>query len=270
MNFPLTKGSPMNNRSGPVRLRKWVSLLMVLAILIGSHPRTAAAADWDSALDEIHNLYSDYTGLQVTLKSEISRNQTLRKQNTADLTAIQSQLKSVNLALLGRLKAEADAVQKKNAQLLEQYSSLGKQASAARKAGNSKAVIRLDLKRNKLKAAASAARAEIKGKNAALAEARAATAATIKPAKDALAPVAALRKQITAHNKKVSELQTLRSEADKRYKAAVKTGDAVAAAAEMKQSYIKMGEIRSIIQQIYSGEQRISAVLRSAETKVPK
>lgn len=262
--------NPVFKRSPAVWWRRAASLLMVLAILLGNHPLPAAAADWDSALEEIHNLYGDYTGLQETMKSEISRNQTLRKQNIADLSAINSQLKSMNSSLLSRLKSEAEAMKKKHAPLLEQYTSLGKQASAARKAGNLKAATTLDLKRNKLKAAANAARVEIKGKTAALAEARVATSISVKPAKEALAPVQGLRKQITAQSKKVSELQALRSEADKRYRAAVRTGDAVTAAAEMKLSYAKMSEIRSMLQQIYSGEQKISAALRSAEPKIPK
>ncbi|MEK4064308.1 MULTISPECIES: hypothetical protein [Paenibacillus] len=270
MIYSAGKESSRNRKAAPVYFRRLAALLIVLALLTGNIPLAAAAGDWDSALEEFHDLYEDYTGLQVTLKAEISRNQTLRKQNTSDLSAINSQLKSINQSLLNRLKSEAEATQKKHAPLLEQYTTLGKQASAARKANNQKSAASLNLKRNKLKASATAARAEIKVKTTALAEARKSTAAKIKPTKDALAPVSALRKQITAENKKVSELQAIRSEADKRYKAAVKAGDAVAAAAGMKLSYAKMSEIRVMVQQMYSWEQKISAALRTAESKIPK
>ncbi|WP_342439667.1 hypothetical protein NSS79_13025 [Paenibacillus sp. FSL L8-0436] len=264
------KESSMNRKAVPVYFRRLAGLLIVLVLLTGNIPLAAAAGDWDSALEEFHDLYEDYTGLQVTLKAEISRNQTLRKQNTSDLSAINSQLQSINQTLLNRLKSEAEAMQKKHAPLLEQYTTLGKQASAARKANNQKSAAFLNLKRNKLKASATAARAEIKVKTTALAEARKSTAAKIKPTKDALAPVSALRKQITAENKKVSELQAIRSEADKRYKGAIKAGDAVAAAAGIKLSYAKMSEIRVMVQQMYSWEQKISAALRTAESKIPK
>lgn len=244
-------------------------LLVVFTLLTGYAPQ-AAAADWDTALDEIHALYSDYTGLQETLKSESSRTQALRKQNNTDLAAINKQLQSTDLELLNKLKSEAEAVQRKHAPLLTQYSTLGKQAAEARKANNLKSATVLDIKRNKLKAAADAAKSEVKVKTAALAKVRAATAAKVKPAKDALLPSAALKKQITAENKKVSAAQTVRSEADKSYKAAVKNGDAVAAAAAMKKSYAKMGEIRTMGQQIYSWEKQITAILRTAEAKLPK
>lgn len=251
-------------------IRRFTGLLVVLTLLTGNSVQAAAVSGWDEALEQINELYSSYISLQETVKAESKRNQALRKQNISDLAAINARLESTDQALLSRLKTEAAAVQKKHAALLEQYSTLGKQATAARKAGNSKSVTALDLQRNKLKSAVTAARAEIKTKNTAFTVAKAAAAAKNKQAKDALSPIASLRKQVTAGNKQVSEIQAVRSEADKRYKAAVKAGDAVTAAAAMKLSCTKMGEVRTWLTQIYGLEQRISAALRLAETKLPK
>ncbi|KWX77961.1 hypothetical protein AMQ84_10805 [Paenibacillus riograndensis] len=249
---------------------RWIGLLILLFVLASPAPHAAAAADWDSALDEIHNLYSDYTGLQTALKSETARTQTLRKQNNTDLAAINLKLRAIDSVLLKRLKSEAEAMKKKHAPLLEEYTSLSKQIAAARKAGNLKSATLLEIKRNKLKAAATAARAEVKAKNTAFAEARTLTAAKIKPAKDALAPVAGLKKQITAQNKAASSAQTERAEAHKRYKAAIASGDAITAAAAMKLAYARMGELRTFGQQSYAWEQKITVALRAAEAKLPK
>lgn len=250
---------------------KRISVMLIL-LMFWSSPvhQVSAASDWDAALDEIHNLYTEYTGLQVSLKSDIQRNQALRKENNTALTAINTRLEATHAIQLAKLKAEADAMKKKHAPLLEQYASLGKQATAARKANNLKNAAVLDIKRNKLKPAAAAARAEVKVTAAALAEAKAQSSARNKPAKDALAPVANLRKQITAQNKLFSAAQADRSEADKNYKAAVKAGDAAKAAAAMKLSYGKMGELRIMVARMYSWEQQISAALRAAESKLPK
>lgn len=250
--------------------RKWIGMLVLLAMFSVYLPHAEAATDWDSALEEIHTMYSDYTGLQVTLKSEGTRTQTLRKQNNADLTAINLKLKTVDSVLLNRLKTEAEAIKKKHSPLLEEYSSLGKQITAARKAGNLKSATLLEIKRNKLKAAATAARSEVKAKNTLLAEARALTAAKLKPAKDALAPIAGLKKQIAAQNKTASTAQAERTEADKRYKAAIAAGDAITAAAAMKLSYARMCELRTFGQQSYAWEQKITLALRAAEVKLPK
>ncbi|MEK5445363.1 hypothetical protein [Paenibacillus sp. FSL R7-0331] len=259
----------MNNAVITRRWRRFTVLLILLAVLSGNTPRAAAASDWDEALDQINDLYSSYTALQESVKTDSKRNQELRKQNTAGLAAVNARLQATDKSLLSRLKSDADTARKKHAPLLEQYSSLGKQAAAARKAGNLKSATAFDLKRNKLKAAATAANAEIKAKNTALTEAKAAAAAKNKPAKDALSPVAGLRKQITAGNKLISEAQALRSEADKQYKTAVKAGDAVAAAAGMKRSCARMTEIRTSLQQVYVLEQKITAALRLAEAKLP-
>ncbi|KWX78611.1 hypothetical protein [Paenibacillus jilunlii] len=249
---------------------RWIGLLILLIALTAHAPFAAAAADWDSALEQIHTLYNDYTGLQTTLKSESTRTQTLRKQNNADLKAINLKLKAEDAGLLNRLKTEAEAMKKKHAPLLEEYTSLSKQITAARKAGNLKSAALLEIKRNKLKAAAASARSEVKAKNTALAVARALTAAKIKPAKEALAPVSNLKKQITAQNKAASTAQSERTDADKRYKAAIASGDAITAAAAMKLSYARMGELRTYGQQSYAWEQKITLALRTAEAKLPK
>lgn len=270
----------MNKRTG-IRLHsarlcgtsfysRWLVCLLLLALWAGHAPLAVAAAEWDSSLEDIHALYNDYTALQMTLKSENQRTLTLRKQNNADLAAIHLKLQATDASLLNRLKSEAAALKNKHAPLLEEYSSLGKQIAAARKAGNLKSATLLEIKRNRLKAAAAAARAEVKTKNTLLAAARAQAAAKIKPAKDALAQVADLKKQITAQNKTASAAQTERAKADKRYKAAIQAGDAIAAATAMKLSYAKMGEIRTLGQMSYSWEQKITLALRTAESKLPK
>ncbi|WP_340022948.1 hypothetical protein MHI24_28575 [Paenibacillus sp. FSL K6-1096] len=245
-------------------------LLVLLSLWMAPGARAMAASEWDTALDEIHNLYTDYTSLQTTLKSELQRNQTLRKQNSVALAAVNKQLQATNAAQISKLRATAESVQKKHAPLLEQYTSLGKQITAARKASNLKNATLLELKRNKLKPAATAARAEVKSAASALAAARAEAAAKNKPAKTALAPIVQLKKQIAAQNKLFAAAQAERSDADKRYKAAVQAGDAAKAATAMKQSYNRMVELRAMAGQLYSWEQQISTALRSAEQKLPK
>ncbi|WP_019911676.1 hypothetical protein [Paenibacillus sp. HW567] len=268
----------MNKRTGVNSARlcgtgfysRWLVWAILLALWAGHAPQAAAATDWDSSLDEIHALYNDYTVLQMTLKSENQRTGALRKQNNTGLAAINLKLQATDASLLSRLKSEAAAMKVKHAPLLEEYSSLSKQIAAARKAGNLKSATLLEIKRNRLKAAAAAARAEMKTKIALLAAARAQAAAKIKPAKDALAPIADLKKQITVQNKAINAAQTERAKADKRYKAAIQAGDAVAAAAAMKLSFTKMGEIRTLGQMNYSWEQKIALALRAAESKLPK
>lgn len=251
--------------------RRWRGLagLILVISLLTSTGRVHAATDWDTALDTINGLYSNYSALQATLKNDSSKLQQLRKQNTAAQTSVKTRLQAVDRAVLDRLQNEADTIRKKHAPLLDQYTTLGKQAAAARKAKDLKTAALLDLKRNRLKASATAARAAVKVKADALAAARKQTAARIKPVKDALATVSELKKQIASSNKTLSTAQKARSEADKGYNAAVKQGNAIAAAAEMKTSYSQMASIQALQQTLYTLEQKVAQALRTAELKLP-
>ncbi|MNO28149.1 hypothetical protein D3C76_180360 [compost metagenome] len=250
-------------------LKRFVQFILVVALLNSNLTMASAAADWDSALDEINGLHGKYTSLQEALKSDVSTIQILRKQNNNMLKSIHAVIASTDKALLTRLSSEITSAQKKHAPLLEQYSTLGKQSSAAKKVRDFKTATLLDLRRNKLKAAVTIARTEIKAKTDALATARKQTATKLKPIKDALAPITGLKKQITAENKNITVAQKVRSEADKRYKTAVKQGDAITAATEMSASYEKMIQIHSLQQKIRIWEQKIALALRAAESKLP-
>lgn len=251
-------------------IKRTLLFIGILALLSLSSPTPISAAnDWDSALDNINSLYGNYTSLQVTIKSNTSNIQKLRKQNNAILKSINTVIASTDKALLERLASEVTTIQKKHAPLLEQYSILGKQSTAAKKANDPKTATLLDLKRNKLKASVVQARAEIKTKTDALAAARKQTTLKLKPVRDALAPVTSLKKQITAENKNLTVAQKLRSEADSQYKTAVKQGDAVTAATGMKSSYEQMMRIHTLQQRIYSWEQKIELALNLAKSKLP-
>jgi colicin import membrane protein len=250
-------------------LKRLVQFILVVALLNSSLTMASAAGDWDSALDDINELHGKYTSLQAALKSEVSTIQMLRKENNETLKSIHAVIASTDKALLTRLSSEATSAQKKHAPLLEQYSTLGKQSTTAKKARDFKRATLLDLRRNKLKAAVTIARTEIKAKTDALATARKQTVTKTKPIKDALAPITALKKQITTENKNITVAQKVRSEADKRYKLAVKQGDAITAATSMRASYEQMVHIHSLQQKIYSWEQKIALALRAAESKLP-
>lgn len=249
--------------------RRFVLSVMLFLLITTSFSQAYAATDWDSALDDINALHNNYTAIQETLKADNLKIQKLRKLNNDDLKSINLTLQSVDEPLLTRLKADVAAIQNKYAPLLKQYSELSKQSAAAKKAKDLQNVTILDLKRNKLKPAVTLARTEVKITTDALAAARKITASKTKPAKDALIPVATLKKQIAAENKNIAAAQKIRSEADKQYKIAVKRGDAISAATEMRASYEQMEQIHTMQKNLYNWEQKIAIALRLAESKLP-
>jgi len=250
-------------------VRRFAQLVLVITLFTNSLSIASAATEWEAALADINNLHSNYTTLQDDLKTNSSNIQKLRKLNNDKLKSILATIAATDKPLLERLSAELISTKKKHAPLLEQYSKLSKQSTEAKKAKDLKTVTLLDLKRNKLKPAVAIARSEISHKTAVLSAARKVTATKLKPAKDALVPISVLKKQITAENKKVIASNKLRSEADKLYKAAVKQGDAINAAAELKSSYEHMVNIQAMYHNIYSWEVKLELALRTAESKLP-
>jgi hypothetical protein len=247
-------------------------IVITLSLLSISLPtaKASAAADWDAALQRIHVLYSDYAALQESMKLDSEMIQKLRKQNNEDLKTVNQKLQSIDQTQLSTLKLEAETARKRHSPLLEKYTTLGQQAAAARKAKDLKTAAILDLQRNKLKASATAARAEIKTKTQTLAAARKRTADKIRPAKESLAAISALKKQITVVNKELSAVQKIRSEAHKRYQSGSKQGDAIAAASGMEASYAQMKIIQALQQKLVNWEKQISVQLRTAESKLPR
>ncbi|MGN7166133.1 hypothetical protein ACTHSJ_09795 [Paenibacillus cellulositrophicus] len=252
------------------------SLLTVLcctvALFMLGPSKADAASDsaWDAALQSIGVLHDSYKALDEANKLKKQQIQVLRKQNDDRLKSVNAKVQGIDKAKIDKLKSEADQAQKKYQPLLNEYTDLGKKAADARKRKDQKAALQYDLKRNQIKASASAARAEIKSRKDALAAAKKEASAKAKAVKDTLAQVQTLKKQVTAENKKITAANSTRSASDKRYKAAIKLGNAITATAELTVMYKELGKISASLNQIYQWEKQIDSVIRTAETKLPK
>jgi predicted nucleic acid-binding Zn-ribbon protein len=256
-----------------VKWRKSVRLLLFAVIasslvLCVNRPANAAGS-WDAALDGIDVVYDGLTVVQTLVKQESAEISALRKKNNDALSALNAKIKAIDQTAVTRLTQESESLQRKHASLLEQYASLGKQVTAAKKRKDKKSADLLELKRNQLKPSALAAAAEIKAKKEALAAAKKTKAAKAKVVKDALIPVQTLKKQITAENKSVAAARKHLSAADKRYKASVKRGDAIVAALELKTVYDQTQAIHASLTKVYDWEKKIAQALSLASTKLP-
>lgn len=245
-----------------------LSLGLIFTLLVQLSAAHASADNWTAAVSGIESIYDSVTSLESIIQLENQQTQTLRKQNNSRLQSVNAKIKDMDQSKLSSLKAAAEQTEKKYASLFAEYAELGKQAAAARKQRNAKTAELISLKRNKMKPQVTSARTEIKQKKAALTQARKDTAARKKTVKDAIAPVQTVKKQITAENKIVSAYKKSRSAARKSYRAAVKRGDAVSAAAHLAIVYNKLGAIHASQQKIYSWEQQITTIIRGAESRL--
>lgn len=257
---------------GGRRSRRWTAVMAALLAILLIMPMQAQAAEggWNGALTQIEQLHSGFTMLEAGIKLGGAEIRALRKENNNALKAVHTQIQAIDQGEIKRLTAVLKQAEEKHAPLLKEYTELGKQATVARKAKDAKQVLLLDLKRNKLKASATAARADIKLKRDALAAAKKQAVAKAKLVKDTLIPVQTLKKEIAAVNKSVSAAEKIRSDANKRYKAAIKQGDATVVMTEMQVVYNQMVKIRDSQSKLYRSEEQIAALIRTAESKLPK
>ncbi|WP_310551303.1 hypothetical protein [Paenibacillus glufosinatiresistens] len=257
-------------------LARLLVLCLAAALLVlppsGSAEASGAesAADFSTALARMDGLYDGYGALEAAIKLEKAEIRDLRAANDLRQQRITAAVKLIDKAVIDRLSAAAAGASAGYAPLLQQYADLGKRATAARGAKDKKSADLLDLQRNRMKPAVTAARQEIADAKAALAEAKKTAAAKAAAVREALAPVAALRKQITAENGKIASANKTRTAAGKRYRSAVKAGLAMTAATEMAIMYRELGRIHACWQNMYGWEKQISGVLAAAEAKLPK
>lgn len=244
-------------------------LLVLISSIAGASPSYAADISWDEAITSIDKLYDLSQSLESSNKVEKQQIQLLRKENNERLSSLNAQLKLIDKAKLDRLKAEADSTRQKHAPLLAEYTALGKKASEARKSKDSKAALLYDLKRNRIKPEAAYARQSIKQKQETYSSARKLAAAKVKPVKEALVAIPAIKKQVTAENQRITALNKTKGEANKRYKTAIKQGNAPAAKAELATIVDLLKQIQSSMQIIMNQEQSIAAMLNSAEATLP-
>ncbi|MCL6459134.1 MAG: hypothetical protein K6T85_14095 [Gorillibacterium sp.] len=263
-----------NEASGQTRrsnhLKLWFLVFCMVTLLLGNTTQAHAVESWDGALEKIDRLYNDFSLLETSLQLEGQQIRLLRKQNNDNLKSANTRIQAIDQGNISQLKLQAEQAQLKHAPLLKLYTELGKQATAARKAKNSKAAVLLDLKRNNMKASVVAARSDVKAKQDALTSAKKQAANKAQIVKDALVPVQTLKKQVAAENKIVTATEKLRSEANKRYKACVKMGNAITAMTEMQLVYEQMVRIQASQHKLSGWEGKISDTIRLAAAKLPK
>ncbi|ANS73471.1 hypothetical protein AWM70_01800 [Paenibacillus yonginensis] len=260
----------MRAKKGKVWVRRAASLLLAVVVSIGALTPPAYADSWSSALSSLDGLHDSFTALEAVVKAEKAQITALNKTNNDQLSRINAGISSIDKTKISQLQSAADAAAKKYAPLLDEYTSLGKQAAAARKIKDKKKADLLDLKRNKMKPEVEAAKQEIKVKKDALTAARKQAAAKKKTVQDALLPVKTLKQQMAAENKLISAANKNKSAAEKLYRAAVKQGNAITAAAEMAVMYTELGKVHSSQQKLKSCADKITAALKTAQAKLPK
>lgn len=245
--------------------KPFIVLLCCTALLLV--PGQSQASE---AASSIGAVYDQMTTLESVITLEGQRIRSLSKSNNDKMKSIKSRISAIDAALLKSLKLKVDQTQKKHTPLLTQYSEVNKQLSDARKRKDKKNVDLLVLKQGSLKPSVTAARADITSQKKALADAKKTATAKAAAVKEALVPVQAIKKQITAENKQVASVKKSRTAAHKRYRASIKNGNSILALAELTRVYQLLGNVHASQQKVEEWERQISLALQRAEAKLPK
>ncbi|AJS57325.1 hypothetical protein [Paenibacillus sp. IHBB 10380] len=260
----------MNDASRRSAWSRMIVILCVLIVLQVNAPHVSAADHWDTALEHINLVHDDVAALKVVVLSETQHIKDQRTKNNDALKWVNAKIKVIDLKWINSMQIEVDQTLRKHSPLLEQFTALSKQATAAKQNKDKKLADLLDLKRNKILTSVLAARTDIKSKKEALSAARRQRASKVKLVKDVLAPVQKFKKQITEENKTVAAARHIYSASEKRYKTSVKQGNAVTAAEDITLMYDQMQIIHTSQQKVYDWEKQISQVIMMAESKIPK
>ncbi|WP_157283051.1 hypothetical protein [Paenibacillus assamensis] len=245
-----------------------VCLFLLMLVFSPGHV-SATSVGWEAALSTVEQLHDSLSALELANQLDKQKIQLLRKQNNEKRKEVDRKIKLIDKVKLDHLQSEAERSQKQHAPLLAKYTEFGKKASEAKKRKDKKSALRYDLERNRIKASVSAARHEIKQKKDTLTAAKKLAYTKAKQVRESLEPIQTIKKQITAENKKITDIHSKnKSEANKRYRSAIKQGDAVSAAIELNLIVAELTRIHAALNKIYKWEGNVRNLIQAAEVKL--
>ncbi|TVX93483.1 hypothetical protein [Paenibacillus agilis] len=258
----------MFERRGYVKRLVVVGLSCLMLLFSPAHA-SASSVGWEAALSTVEQLHDSLSALELANQLDKQKIQLQRKQNNEKRKEVDRKIQLIDKVKVDHLKTEAERTENKHAPLLAKYKELGKKASEARKRKDKKAALRYDLERNRIKASANTARQEIKMRKDTLTAAKKQVHTKAKLVREALEPIQTIKKQITAENKKMTDIFSKnKTAANKRYRTAIKQGDAVTAAVELNIIVAELARIHASQKKIYEWEGNIHNMIRAADAKL--
>ncbi|TJY40721.1 hypothetical protein E5161_16370 [Cohnella pontilimi] len=229
--------------------------------------KTAAGADSQLA-ERLTGQYRDYLSLAEQSRSWEQQTGALHYRNEDRSADVRKRIMQINSAKINTLKLSVENAKKRYQPLFDLYTSVNKQLTAARKLKNKTLTSVLSAQAESLKLSVEAARADIKGKQLALASARDAANAWMKKVRTTLSGIDPLKKQYKALKESVSVLQDNRSLTWKTLTQAVKKRDAKAASERFAAVNGLTVQLLGKLQQMHGLEVRIADIIAQAEAQL--
>ncbi|QGQ93984.1 hypothetical protein EHS13_03205 [Paenibacillus psychroresistens] len=247
-----------------------VIVFSVFLVFAASFNLAAAAVDLDlpiqSALDKlktstdnatkvkINTLYNELITSQEQAKTSESKASEIHYKNDEALSLLQQQIREVDATIIANLEADLEKAKNRYRPLLNASTPL---------------TTMFGKKVKLVTTAAQLARIDVQNKQNALKKAKDNKAATIRKIRATLAETAPIKVQIKAAKSSISQNKTRLTAAGKSFNLAVKKPDTKSAMEWLATSSSLSRQIADQKQNLYTLEQKISAILVRAKAQVP-
>lgn len=259
--------------------------ILLMGTAWGGRPAMAAAIEFTDSLNaqvnkaadqaggtkgtKLLKQYADFSKLQKDLAALDSKTSTLRYDNEARLTAARKKLKEIDKSVITKLDEQVKTAKTKYQPLFDSYSSVSKQATAAKKLKDKALYSLLKTQADGLKVASTLARQDIRNKKSALQAAKKEKTRKSEEIRKILDEVDPHKTKIKSEKSAISSSNKLISTEWSNFKAAVKKGDADRSSDTLARLLTLSAQVQKNKQSIFNLEEKIAASILKAEKKLP-
>lgn len=265
-----------------------LAALVAAVLILNLFPVTAAAAGYElsatmkksfdkmagasgSALERsLNTQYGELTALQQENRKRDSDSKELRIRNDEALTALRQQIKQIDAKQLEQLKQRVDDTKARYKPMLDIYSTINQQITAAKKLQSKEWAAMLQIQANGMKAAVQLAKQDIRNKEAQLSAAKGQTTAKQKKIRDTLAALEPVDVKMRTHRDAVSSLGKLVAADWKAFTPHVKQQDAKASSEVLSALLTRLRQISEHKRNLYDLEAETTVIINRAKSQLSK
>lgn len=228
--------------------------------LAGSDPRLEP---------QLNAQYAELIGLQQQEKDWDARTKALSGANDAALADLRREIAAVDSVVLDKLKAEVAQTKERYKPLLESYTSLNKQITAAKSLPGKELVSFLRIRADAMKILVQLAKHDIKLKEAAYRAAKDSASLKQKKVRAAMEDIGPVETTIKSEKSSAASAKKQFSANWKAFTPLIKKGDPYSLSVALTAVLSDLRQVVGHKQNVYGLENRIGDILASAKTRLP-
>ncbi|AJY74666.1 hypothetical protein [Paenibacillus beijingensis] len=230
--------------------------------------KTIAEAD-EPLKSKLAAQYGDLLAMQKQEENLDRMIEAAHYKNEEDLIALRAAIKAIDAAKLEALQLQVARVKERYKPLLDLYSSLNRQISAARSVGGKEIAALLRAEAEGVKPAVQLARLDIRNKEAALKTAKANTDKTVRQIRGTLSGIDTINVKIRADKSAAAALKKSAASVSSSLSRTLKISDAKTAVGTLSSLAALAGQIVEKKERLLRRENEIGGIIRQAKAQIP-